>query len=175
MGKEAPGHAHDISGLNVVFAITSIALFITTVWMIWHDYSREWKGYQRTFSKLERETTRSQFDEAQAALDQDKLQALEEELQAANDALFRNKEGVDELEAKRKEMADERYLVDITERELKSVYDSKKFYYEEGEHAPAGKGVSQGEFEALKDEFLTARRKTDRLGLRARDRGQRAP
>ena len=157
MGKEAPGHAHDISGLNVVFAFTSIALFITTVWMIWHDYSREWKGYQRTFAKLERETTRTQVDEAQAALDQDQLQTLEQELQAANDALFQNKQAIDELEAKRKEMSDQRYLADIEERELKSVYDSKKFYYEEGDHAPAGKGVSQEEFEALQQAFFAAR------------------
>ena len=35
MAKPAPGHAYDISGLNVVFGISSIFLFVTTLWMIW--------------------------------------------------------------------------------------------------------------------------------------------
>jgi mono/diheme cytochrome c family protein len=159
VGKEAPGHAYDISGLNVIFALSSIALFVTTVWMIWNDYSREWKGYQRAFARLERETTRRQFDEAQATLDQAKLGELEQELQTANGALAQNKQAIDELESKRQELENDRYLADIEERELKSKYDSKKFYFEEGAHAPLGKGVDQEEFGELEQEFFTARGK----------------
>ncbi|HLE21608.1 MAG TPA: hypothetical protein VJB88_10860, partial [Vicinamibacteria bacterium] len=156
MGNVEPGHAYDISGLNVVFALSSIGLFVTTIWMIWHDYSREWKGYQREFIRLERQTAERQLEEAQASLDPTELQRLEEQLAAADTALAQNQQGIDELEARREHLRDERYLADVEERELKSVYDSKKFYYEEGEHAPAGKGVSREELEELERQFFPA-------------------
>ena len=157
MGNVEPGHAYDINGLNVVFAFVSIGLFVTTVWMIWHDYSREWKGYQREFMTLERQTAERQLEEAQASLDPTELQRLEEQVAAADTALAQNQQGIDELEARREHLRDERYLADVEERELKSVYDSKKFYYEEGEHAPPGKGVSREELEELEREFFPAR------------------
>ncbi|MFQ5793281.1 MAG: c-type cytochrome, partial [Acidobacteriota bacterium] len=52
---------------------------------------------------------------------------------------------------------DRRTLVDIRERELKAIYDSKKFYFEEGHRAPLGKRVGREEFEGLGQEFLDAR------------------
>lgn len=157
MGKAEPGHAYDISGLNVVFALSSIALFVTTVWMIWHDYSREWKGYQREFVSLERETAQRLLEEAQVSVDPIELERLEEQLAVADTALAQNQQGIDDLETQRERLRDERYLSDVEERELKSVYDSKKFYYEEGDHAPAGKGVDEEEFVMLATDFFAAR------------------
>lgn len=157
MGNVEPGHAHDISGLNVVFAFASIGLFVSTVWMIWNDYSREWKGYQRQFIRLERETAQRQLEEAQASLDPNELQLLQEQLAAADTALADHQQRIDELESRRATLRDERYLADVQERELKSVYDSKKFYFEEGEHAPPGKRVDAEEFETLEQEFFAAR------------------
>ena len=93
MGKAEPGHAYDISGLNVVFALSSIALFVTTVWMIWHDYSREWKGYQREFVSLERETAQRLLEEAQVSVDPIELERLEEQLAVADTALAQNQQG----------------------------------------------------------------------------------
>ena len=142
--------------------------------MIWHDYSREWKGYQRTFAQLERETTRTQVDEAQAALDQDQVQALEQELQSANDALFQNKQAIDELEAKRKEMSDERYLVDIEERELKSVYRLQEVLLRRGRTRPRRKGCESRRVRSVATSIFRRSRDAHRLGLRAGARGQKS-
>ena len=106
MAKPAPGHAYDISGLNIVFGISSIFLFVTTLWMIWADYSREWKGYQRQFSQMERETTGRQIQEADAAVNQRELQRIEGELATA----------AQELDAKQAEIAQR-------EDELKAIYE----------------------------------------------------
>ena len=94
MAKPAPGHAYNISGLNVIFGISSIALFVTTIWMVWDDYAREWKQYQRGFRALEL----AKSEEALAALEASDVGGLEVELQAQVDAaLARMQERQDEL------------------------------------------------------------------------------
>ena len=63
--KKAVGHAYNVDFLNVVFAASSLFLFVTTIWMVWDDYDREWKNHQRLFVQLETEVTRAGFDQAQ--------------------------------------------------------------------------------------------------------------
>ena len=48
-----PDEAYHIPTLNFWFAISSIALLITCVWMIWADYDRSWKNHQREFREFE--------------------------------------------------------------------------------------------------------------------------
>ena len=167
MAKPAPGHAYDISGLNVVFGISSILLFVTTLWMIWADYSREWKGYQRQFSQMEREMTGRQIQEADAAVNQRELQRIEGELATAEQELDAQQAEIAQREDELEALNDRWTLADIGERSLKSVYDSKKFFFEESEHegtiAPYGKRVSPEEFQALDTEFFAAR--DDRIAI----------
>ena len=66
--------------LNVVFALTSIALLITFSLMIWADYDREWKKYQNAFTDMEVQLTRKQIEEALGKVDADRRQELEAEL-----------------------------------------------------------------------------------------------
>ena len=160
MAKPAPGHAYDISGLNVVFGISSIALFVTTIWMVWDDYSREWKQYQRQFFQMERDLTAEQIQQADAAVNQRELQRLETELQAATDELDAKQAEISELEATLGTLDDDWTLRDIEERRLKAIYDSKKFFYDDGiagRSVPIGKHVSREAFEARAVEFSGAR------------------
>ena len=64
--------------LNVVFALTSIALLIVFSLMIWADYDRDWKKYQKEFTKLEVKRTEEQIQEAQGKVDAAQAQELEE-------------------------------------------------------------------------------------------------
>ena len=59
--KKSVGHAYNVDFLNVVFAASSIVLFVCTVWMVWDDFDREWKNTQRQFTQLELEVTRQQL------------------------------------------------------------------------------------------------------------------
>ena len=36
----------DQKKLHVVFAVTSVILLISTLWLFWKDHAREWKQYQ---------------------------------------------------------------------------------------------------------------------------------
>ena len=52
--KKGVGHAYNVDFLNVVFAASSIFLFLSVVWMVWDDYDREWKNTQRRFVERSR-------------------------------------------------------------------------------------------------------------------------
>ena len=68
--KRAVGHAYNIDFLNVVFAVSSLFVLFTTVWMVWDDYDRDWKNYQRQFTRLELEVTRATLAQAEEEVDQ---------------------------------------------------------------------------------------------------------
>ena len=51
--KKGVGHAYNVDFLNVVFAASSLFLFLSVVWMVWDDYDRDWKNTQRHFAQLE--------------------------------------------------------------------------------------------------------------------------
>ena len=57
--KKGVGHAYNIDFLNVVFAASSIFLFLSVIWMVWDDYAREWKTVQRNFVNLEIQVTQA--------------------------------------------------------------------------------------------------------------------
>ncbi|HEY7819872.1 MAG TPA: hypothetical protein VIG29_16745, partial [Vicinamibacteria bacterium] len=163
MAKPEPGHAYVIPRLNVLFGVSAIALFLATLWMVWADYSREWKVYQRQFFQLERETTARQIEEADQNVNQRELARVEGELTAATGELETKQQQIGELETALAELNSRWTLADIRERELKAVYDSKKFFFEEGEHAPLGKRVGDEEFKALEDGFFV--RREERLSI----------
>ena len=74
--KKSVGHAYNVDFLNVVFAASSLFLFLSVVWMVWDDYAREWKNTQRHFVLLETQVTKAQLEQAGRAVDKNKLAQL---------------------------------------------------------------------------------------------------
>ena len=62
--KKGVGHAYNVDFLNVVFAASSLFLFLSVVWMVWDDYNRDWKKTQRHFVDLQLQVTKAQLDQA---------------------------------------------------------------------------------------------------------------
>ena len=58
--KKGVGHAYNVDFLNVVFAASSIFLFLSVIWMVWDDFDRDWKNTQRQFAELEYQVTEAQ-------------------------------------------------------------------------------------------------------------------
>ena len=159
MPKVKPGHAHNIGRLNLVFAASSVLLLFSVLWMVWADYSREWKGFQREFFRMERELSARQIQEAQQSINQNELQRIEAELAEAEAALAAEREAIASLESEIAGLDDRRTLADIREREIKAVYDSQKFYFEETRErgTPLGRAVGAEEFDTLEASFFSAR------------------
>ena len=59
--KKGVGHAYNVDFLNVVFAASSLFLFLSVVWMVWDDFDREWKNTQRQFTQLRVQVTQAQL------------------------------------------------------------------------------------------------------------------
>src|SRR6266852_5113661 len=98
--KKGVGHAYNVDFLNVVFAASSLFLFLSVVWMVWDDYDRDWKNTQRRFSQLEYQVTQAQLQQAGRAVDKTKLQQLEAQRKAAAQNVGANQAKVDDLQAK---------------------------------------------------------------------------
>src|SRR5215468_6521809 len=69
--------------LNIVFALSSIAMLIAFTVMIWDDYDREWKKYQTQFRGIEIKVTRQQAEQAKDKVPTAEQQALQAEMEKA--------------------------------------------------------------------------------------------
>src|SRR5437870_270322 len=98
--KKGVGHAYNIDFLNVVFAASSLFLFLSVVWMVWDDFDREWKNTQRRFAQLQYQVTQAQLQQAARAVDRNKLQQLQAQVEAGRKNIAANRQKVDELQKK---------------------------------------------------------------------------
>ena len=80
--KKSVGHAYNVDFLNVVFAASSLFLFLSVIWMVWDDYNRDWKKTQRRFVDLQIQVTQAQLEQATRAVDRTKQQTLQQQLTA---------------------------------------------------------------------------------------------
>ena len=55
--KKSVGHAYNVDFLNVVFAASSLFLFLSVIWMVWDDFDRDWEKPQRSFAQLKTQVT----------------------------------------------------------------------------------------------------------------------
>jgi mono/diheme cytochrome c family protein len=128
--KKTVGHAYNIDFLNVVFAVSSILLFVSTVWMVWDDYDREWKNAQRRFRQLEIEVTEASRQQAMRAIDRNKLTALEAARAAGTKEVAANQAKIDEIRD-RLAAADARvYRTTQDYQFAKASYDVERYDYE---------------------------------------------
>src|SRR5215831_6787154 len=98
--KKNVGHAYNVDFLNVVFAASSLFLFLSVVWMVWDDFNREWKNTQRQFANLQYQVTQAQLQQANRAVDQNKLKQLQSQEQSAQQKIAANQKTVDDLKKK---------------------------------------------------------------------------
>jgi mono/diheme cytochrome c family protein len=143
--KKGVGHAYNIDFLNVVFAASSIFLFLSVVWMVWDDYDRDWKNTQRRFAQLEYQVTQAQFRQAQGAEDKNKLQQLQAQRQAAEKNVSANQAKVDDLQKKLKE-ADARLFRATTDYQyMKATYDQDRYDFEASRASGQSNAVKKGQ------------------------------
>src|SRR5436190_5411921 len=96
--KKGVGHAYNIDFLNVVFAASSLFLFLSIVWMVWDDYDRDWKNTQRQFTRLEMQVTQAQLEQAQKAVNANKLATLQTQQQEQQKSVDANRAKVTEIQ-----------------------------------------------------------------------------
>src|SRR6266498_3050302 len=98
--KKGVGHAYNVDFLNVVFAASSIFLFLSVIWMVWDDFDRDWKKTQRRFASLEYQVTQAARQQALGSVDKNKIAQLEGQKTASQQQIKANQAKVDELNNK---------------------------------------------------------------------------
>src|SRR4051794_2549484 len=129
---------YDSRTLTKVFCGSSIALAVTTAWMVLDDHSRQWRGYQQSFREVELAKAEAEYNEAErdsvakvgsanaaVASAQTEVDKKKDEIKTAEKVLTQAQA--------RKEAADISYAV------AKSYVDSYTFFFE---HAGALKETS---------------------------------
>ena len=129
--KKSVGHAYNVDFLNVVFAASSIFLFITTILMVWDDYDREWKDYQRRFVQLEMEVTQANLAAVQGQVDQTHIAELQSQRAQAEQELAASQDQVSALEAQLEEIEAALFLANQEFQSTKAEYDAERYEFEE--------------------------------------------
>src|SRR6185503_12256906 len=147
--KKGVGHAYNIDFLNVVFAASSIFLFLSTIWMVWDDFDREWKNTQRQFTQLELEVTRAQLAQTERGIDKAKMTGLQQQLAAAEKAMEGSRQQIDVLNDEMAEIDARLYRVSQSAQFAKATYDVHRYAFEERRTKdPEGAGEEQKAIEA---------------------------
>ena len=106
-------HFYKISGLNWWFAVSSLILLASVIWMVWDDIDRPWKEVQREFFRLDEEGVRAALEvEEERLAGEGTLDELEEELGRADEELASHaaelaeaRAGLERLEARQYRIA----------------------------------------------------------------------
>src|SRR5262245_8127916 len=113
--------------LHVVFAVSSVAMLATTVWMFWDDYNRPFKKEQREFRTVEEELAKG--DVLAAAPDA----AHREQVVEAETALARARAASNAVRAKADEdlraLQTQQFTAEKKYADMKADYDSLMSYY----------------------------------------------
>src|SRR5262249_26091082 len=119
--------------LHLVFAISSIAMLLATVWMVMADHLRPWKQVQREFQLIEREKLNQAEKEKQDELDtkfKSQLDGINSKIEAANkraDEQYGQIRAIDSQISKLDATAEE---LDMQRRFKKTELDSKRSLYD---------------------------------------------
>jgi len=163
--KKGVGHAYNVDFLNVVFAASSVFLFVSVIWMVWDDYDREWKNTQRRFANLEYQVTQAQLQSATRSIDRTKLQQLESQESAAQKNVKANQAKVDDLQNKLKDADNKLYRATLDFQYMKATYDQDRYDFEAARATNTGnvarkQQIAEEEGRRL-DELETARQKAE--------------
>ncbi len=169
--KKGVGHAYNIDFLNVVFAASSIFLFLSVIWMVWDDYAREWKTVQRNFVNLEIQVTQAGLEKAQRGVDQNKLKALQTTVAEAQKSVAANQQKVDELQSQLSDLEARLYRESQAAQFSKATYDHDRYEFESARIAGSSRAAQLGESVAEQEKqlaelnLIVEKTTTERAGL----------
>ena len=128
--KKSVGHAFNIDFLNVVFAASSVFLFLSVIWMVWDDFDRDWKNTQRRFAQLEYQVTQASLQQAGRSVDRNKLTALQQQEAAARKNVQANQAKVDDLQGKLEDAENRLFRATTAFQTMKATYDQDRYDFE---------------------------------------------
>lgn len=119
--------------LHVVFAVSSIAMLLSIVWMIAADHFRPWKQYQREFHRIEDAKLKASEDEKlaeQKAKNQAAIEAIDRKIEEAARTREANSSRLRELDREINLVGGRFEDLDTRKRFMKAELDSQRSLYD---------------------------------------------
>jgi cbb3-type cytochrome oxidase cytochrome c subunit len=119
--------------LHLVFAISSIAMLLATVWMVMADHLRPWKQVQREFQLIEREKLNASEKEKQEELNtkyKSQLDQITAKIEAANQSADERYGQIRALDSQISKLDATAEGLDMERRFKKTELDSKRSLYD---------------------------------------------
>src|SRR5438270_5822121 len=113
--------------LHLVFAVSSVAMLATTVWMFWDDYNRPFKKEQREFRQVEEELAKRAILAAAPPESQRKAGLDAEEKVAHARAVLKDVRAQTDRETNR--LAADQVRMERNFADTKATYDSLTSFY----------------------------------------------
>ncbi len=87
-----------MDSLHKWFAISSLLLFLITIFVVLVDYSREWKKYQRDFVRLQIQKTQKDIQQVSSSFDRNKLTQLDQQIKQVRGQEQQNEAQIGKIE-----------------------------------------------------------------------------
>ena len=157
-------------GLDIVFAVSSILMLLSVVWMLIDDYRREFKTEQRIFRDVE--MAMAQREALQKTPRKKSFDAAKLEVDKAREQRETDAPKIKELNNEIQKALPEKERADLRLADLKANLDSRTSFYDiASEHAPESANVKRLEDEVkdLQKEIVSARNDVERLTQNVKD------
>jgi cbb3-type cytochrome oxidase cytochrome c subunit len=121
------------STLHLVFAISSIAMLLSTVWMVMADHIRPWKHFQRDFQRVEREkleASKIAKDDELKKKYQTQLDEIDAKIKAADESAAQRATEIDVIDRELRGLGGTAEQLDTQRRFQKAALDSKRSLYD---------------------------------------------
>jgi cbb3-type cytochrome oxidase cytochrome c subunit len=119
--------------LHIIFAISSIAMLLATIWMVMADHFRPWKQVQREFQAIEREKLESAKQDKLKEQQQKyeiQLQEIERKIEEAKAGAGTRAAEISQLDKELDKLGAESDLLGMQRRFKKADLDSKRSLYD---------------------------------------------
>jgi cytochrome c2 len=128
--QEPIPHNYPMAKLNLIFAVTSLGLLLSTGAMVFYDYVRGWKWFQLEFNRLQQQRIDQELRSANDAETRKQLAALDKEMREGQIEVARQRDEYVEAQKILEEWEGKHYAADQDYRFAKAVLDAKRYEVE---------------------------------------------
>lgn len=130
MADRGDTHYH-IKHLNLWFALSSLLLLGTSVWMVLDDASRPWKAHQREFRELDLERTRASLENQTNKEQASRGEALQADIQKAAAAVEANQAAIAAQQEVVRVAKGDYFVKETASKFAKADYDWQRYLVDE--------------------------------------------
>ena len=162
--EKRPDRHYNFGRMNMVFALSSLALLAVTLWMVVADYAQPWKRMQAEFRSLEQKKLLTQAQAERQKISDTELAQLKKDVATAEAAVATHRAEIDKLEKEITRIKADRYVADSAWKGNKARADAARFEYDASIQAQ-DKSAEASKAKTLatrRQELLDAKAKVDR-------------